>query len=93
MAMVQIGADKKFFKFKSITPINHTFDLKLTDESFYNGKLWDLKQATREEKIQNKQIDDVFDCIKNRALYQKSLILEYLPSEPENFQQNYGFFK
>ena len=51
MAMVQIGADKKLFKFKSITPIHPNFDKKLTDESFYNNKLWNLKVATKEEKI------------------------------------------
>ena len=48
-AMVRIGMTRKFFTFKTLTPIYPLYIDRFTDENHYLDTTWNLKEANRQE--------------------------------------------
>ena len=50
MGMVRVGANEKFFKFKTLTPLYPTMVGKLTDPDYWESEIWSQKVMVKKER-------------------------------------------
>ena len=91
--MVRVGANDKFFKFKTLTPLYPTMVGKLTDPDYWESEIWSQKVMVKKEREELRELGKSMRIFKNNANSSKEEIMSRLKYIPKNFSQTYDYLK
>ena len=93
MGMVRVGANDKFFKFKTLTPLYPSMVGKLTDHEYWENELWSQKMMVKQERRELSELGKTMRIFKNNAKVDKKTIMNKFKKLPDNFSETYDYLK
>ena len=93
MGMIRVGANDKFFKFKTLTPLYPTMFGKLTDPNYWDDEIWSQPSMVKKERKELKELGKSMRIFKNNAHLKKEDVIKKYKKLPENFSLSYDYLK
>ena len=93
MGMVRVGANEKFFKFRTLTPLYPSMVGKLTDPDYWESEIWSHNIAVKKEREELNELGKTMRIFKNNADRSKEEIMNKTKKLPKNFSETYDYLK